>query len=358
MVQLDPAVANNWGNEANPWPLIAEQGSVGVVTVSLAGLTTYSLTTANNAPDQARYANYAFTGALTGDCTVTLPAISRTGCALNATTGNHSVILTDGSGQKLTLRNGYNYFWRSDGTNVVADQQGFTNIGAEGIRPGLTQMGGSWAFSADASFAYQLFTTGWGWYWNRSNGNLSYRNGSGAVEFQMQTNFSAFGPNILPGAQVQGIGFDNVNHTITISSVNLGMNIGTASGNQIFFFNYTSGANVGSITSNLSNTFFNSTSDANLKIDRGAIVGETATAYISQLIPRWFNWKVRPDDERQPGFFAQEVHKVHPWGVQPGRAQPKHDDFKPWQMDPAKLIPMLVAAVQHLQARVAELERR
>ena len=79
---------------------------------------------------------------------------------------------------------------------------------------------------------------------------------------------------------------------------------------------------------------------------------------IDRLRPRWFTWRDNPDAEPEPGFFAQEVHKVWRWAVTKGRGRKGRKDFKPWQMDNAKLIPLLVAELQSLRKRVAELEAR
>ena len=89
--------------------------------LSIAGLTTYTLTVANGSADQARQLLYPFVGALTANCTVTLPGVVKIGWAMNATTGGHNVILTTGSGAALTLASstGWTFFY-CDGTNVSA----------------------------------------------------------------------------------------------------------------------------------------------------------------------------------------------------------------------------------------------
>lgn len=103
MVPADPALKNAWGAIQTASVPLYEQGATGVVSVAIGGLTSYSLTTANNAADQARYAWQNYTGALGGDCTVTIPNVQRFGRASNSTSGGHNIILSSGAGTKATL---------------------------------------------------------------------------------------------------------------------------------------------------------------------------------------------------------------------------------------------------------------
>lgn len=117
MVPGGPEVKNAWGAIQTASVPLYEQGAAGVISVSIAGMTTYSLTTANNAPDQARYALYSFTGALAGDCTVTAPNVQRIGKVTNVTTGGHNIILSTGAGTKAIIpSDGFVYDWTTDGS--------------------------------------------------------------------------------------------------------------------------------------------------------------------------------------------------------------------------------------------------
>lgn len=130
-------------------------------------------------------------------------------------------------------------------------------------------------------------------------------------------------------------------------------------------FWYLSSANVvGSITTSGTNTAYNVSSDARLKIDHGALSSEQAGKIIGALHPKWFRWKAR-DGAPEPGFFAQQVHSVFPWAVTKGRGRPGAPGFRPWQMDAGKLWPVAIAMLQGhqhelqaLRARVKELEAR
>ena len=140
------------------------------------------------------------------------------------------------------------------------------------------------------------------------------------------------------------------------------------------------GSTIGSITSNSSNAAFNTSSDYRLKENQTAITD--GITRIKQLKPYRFNWKTKPD-ETVDGFFAHEVTTAVPEAVQGEKDAmekvyyTKHDaetqgdnptkkigDFKeyhsteivPQQIDQSKLVPLLVAAVKELTAKVEALE--
>jgi len=121
MVPGDPAVKNSWGTVQTATVPLLEQGAVGVLDVSVNGLTTYTLSTANNAADEARYLTQNYTGAITGNCTVTIPNVARVGWAKNSTTGSHNVLLTSGAGTQATIAPGGSwFFYWCDGAGNVA----------------------------------------------------------------------------------------------------------------------------------------------------------------------------------------------------------------------------------------------
>jgi hypothetical protein len=98
-------------------------------------------------------------------------------------------------------------------------------------------------------------------------------------------------------------------------------------------------------------TAYNTTSDGNLK----NVIGELElTDEIDRLRPVLFSWKSKPDGLVLPGFIAQEVFKIVPKAcTPPGKATAPH-----WQMDEAKLMPLVVAELKALRKRVVELENR
>jgi len=112
------------------------------------------------------------------------------------------------------------------------------------------------------------------------------------------------------------------------------------------------GSGIGSITQDgTTGVLYNTTSDARLKENVRDVTN--SGAIIDGLKPRVFDWKNHGDKDRF-GFLAQEVHAVFPQAVKKGDDGEEVTDA--WAMDAAKLVPVLVAEVKTLRARVAALE--
>ncbi len=119
---------------------------------------------------------------------------------------------------------------------------------------------------------------------------------------------------------------------------------------------------IGTITRNAATAavLYNTTSDYRMKDDRGLITG--ALDRLRMLKPRRVHWKGTPDDNVVDGFFAHEVAIAVPDAVT-GSKDDVADvddedmglavgDIIPQQLDVSRLIPLLVAAVQELSAKV------
>ena len=143
------------------------------------------------------------------------------------------------------------------------------------------------------------------------------------------------------------------------------MNSWQVGGAQRMKFTHTGGGNV-SITNSNGTMTYGSTSDYRLKKDETVISNALTT--IKALKPYQFTWK--NDDKLGQGFFAHEAQAVLPdIGVVSGTkdavqaedetqngGQWKKDDPIYQSVDYAKLVPLLTAALQELEARVASLE--
>jgi hypothetical protein len=130
----DPAIRNAWGTSLNTNFTLLDSSITGLASVNIAGLLTYSLTSNNGAADQSRELMQDYTGALAGDCTVTIPNVQKVGWARNSTTGSHNVLLTSGGGTQATVPpNGVWYWYWCDGsTNVVLTSVGFGTLRTSG----------------------------------------------------------------------------------------------------------------------------------------------------------------------------------------------------------------------------------
>jgi hypothetical protein len=124
---------------------------------------------------------------------------------------------------------------------------------------------------------------------------------------------------------------------------------GTSAATAIRFVN--ANGEVGSISTSGSATTYNTSCDRRLKTH---IRDYTASGPILDAIqPRIFDWKTGQKDSI--GVVAQELYPVAPYAVTKG-----DDDsdtiHQQWQVDYSKLVPVLVAEVKSLRARVAALE--
>jgi len=131
-----------------------------------------------------------------------------------------------------------------------------------------------------------------------------------------------------------------------------GISSDNSAGNHIFF--YRNGAGTGSITDNGSSTSFNTSSDYRLKENVVELTG--ATDRLKQLNPSRFNF-IADADTTVDGFIAHEVQSVVPEAIT-GTHNEVDDDGNPvYQgIDQSKLVPLLVATIKELEARITALE--
>lgn len=129
-------------------------------------------------------------------------------------------------------------------------------------------------------------------------------------------------------------------------------NSDVSSPTPILFLN-SSGSAVGSITTTASATAYNISSDYRLKEAVQPLVG--GLARISALKPSIYKWKA--DGSNGEGFLAHELAEVVPLAVT-GEKDAVNEDgsVKPQAVDLSKVVPVLVAAIQELTARVVTLE--
>lgn len=114
---------------------------------------------------------------------------------------------------------------------------------------------------------------------------------------------------------------------------------------------YYGGSVVGSISTDGTNTAYNTSSDVRLK--EHVENSRSASHLIDGIKVRQFDWKSN-DKHQDYGFVAQELYQTYPEAVRVG-TDAKTD---PWGVDYSQLVPLLVKEVQDLRKRVAELEAR
>jgi hypothetical protein len=140
------------------------------------------------------------------------------------------------------------------------------------------------------------------------------------------------------------------NYCIVVQTGN-GTNTGTAVN-----FRHAATA-VGSITTTASATAYNTSSDYRLKDNQQPLT--TSGAFIDALKPKTWDWKA--DGSKGVGFIAHEVQEVSPGSVV-GTKDAVDADGKPvmqaMEYGSAEFIANIVAELQSLRARVAQLEAK
>ena len=120
------------------------------------------------------------------------------------------------------------------------------------------------------------------------------------------------------------------------------------SGNGSIAGFYRDTTNVGTISVTTTATAYNTSSDYRLKQNVEPMVG--GLAKLSALAPKTFEF-INDPNVKVDGFIAHEVQAVVPIAV-----TGEKDGEEMQGLDHSKLVPVLVAALQELSAKVAALE--
>ena len=131
-------------------------------------------------------------------------------------------------------------------------------------------------------------------------------------------------------------------------------NSASGSQSQISFFTGTSYTSAGVISSNGTTTSYGTSSDYRLKTD---FKDYNALELIHVIKTYDFMWK--SDKSRMYGVKADELQEILPYTVF-GEKDAINEDgsIKPQSVDYSKLVPVLVKAIQELNAKVSELENK
>lgn len=113
----------------------------------------------------------------------------------------------------------------------------------------------------------------------------------------------------------------------------------------------TPGGMVGSITTNLSGTAYNNTSDIRCKPNRERLSLDYARGIIDAL--EVYDFDKDGNALRGIGLIAQQAHSVHPLLAHPGAEE---DDM--WQMEKAGAMPFVIANLQQLNILVDKLIKK
>lgn len=348
----DPLVKNQWGTILNTNMVLIDSAITGVAAVNIGGLTTYSLTVGNGTADQARCQFYSFSGALTGDCTVTMPTVPKVVWAANLTTGGNNVVLTTGGGTTVTLPNDSTWaLIRCDGTNVTNMAVHFSSIVSTG---GVQSQNGD-------------------------SGGLNFRATTGSTSIGIRND----GTNgyLLDAASATG-SFSSHRPfywNLSTAAVNIdGTGAGTTFGGSVTAKGFSCrGGSTGPIRVNLQNIDWNG-SVAGLWIDTTFLgnFAYTSDRRVKQgivdapngALDRVMQWRVvnfdyadigifKASGRSNLGFVADELQAVTPQAVT-GAPDAKTPDgnIQPQTLNPIPMIAELTAAIQELRREVAALK--
>lgn len=350
------------GGDSGTWPVTlnndwtyVDQAVAGSVSISINGLTTYTLTADGSSSDQARYAALVFTGALSGDCTVTLPSVAKGfGWVSNQTSGSHNVILTCGGGQNLTVPpcTSLQYMlFSTDGSNTIC------------INPWL----GAGNTQAIATIGNQAST-------NSFFAATGQSTGAKGVVAQTNNLYRWFYGSNSTAESGSNVGSDFVVQSYNDAGVQLAIPLTITRSTGAVYFSRGIGSQQGSSGAQQANalsleyrppyihmwvdfTDFGAvtfTSDRRLKSN----IRDTAKGALARVMawsPRLFNFTGADGEEL--GFVADEMQKITPQAVYGDPDAVTSDGgVQPQSLKPLALIAELAAAIQELNRKIDDLD--
>jgi hypothetical protein len=180
-----------------------------------------------------------------------------------------------------------------------------------------------------------------------SNITAFYQGGTEAMRIDSSGSLLVGCPS-LPSSSVKGAAFlGNANQGRLYVSAD-----STAARDLAYFIN--PNGIIGTITTTSSSTAYNTSSDYRLKENVVGMSG--ATERLKQLKPSRFNF-IADADTTVDGFLAHEVQDIVPEAITGTKDAVDADGNPKYQgIDQSKLVPLLVATIQELEARIAALE--
>jgi Chaperone of endosialidase len=190
-------------------------------------------------------------------------------------------------------------------------------------------------------------------HFNANPGNNQVTLGGGTT---ITGDYGAWGAAMLRSSTVNGYVPDGIGSTTQVSGYSaFNADVQNANSYLIFFTKNGRAAAVGSITTDGNVTYYNASSDGRLKKNLRPLAKEIDVGrMIDAIEPVAFEWTSEPDEPTGHGFVAQSLQKIVPLAVRKGSA----DDpvLHPWGVDFSKLVPYMVAEMQQMRKRIAQLE--
>ena len=363
--------ANTWGEKTNNNLELLSVAIAGALSISVAGSGDYTLTTANAASDQARFAFITLTGTLTGARNLIVPASGKTYFIRNNTTGSHTLTVKTAAGTGVAVPQGFTLPVVCDGTDCHGageanrvSRSGDTMTGAL-IVPNATADGHALnRITADGRYVDAAGDT--------MTGALLFASGTTAAPshaFSSDTDTGIFLPasNILgfsTGGQERArigsggaflVGLTTALPTSADAGVHVSpsglVQIRRTTNDNFITFDYNT-STVGSIIPNgTTGVTYNTTSDHRLKSEVSVPSGFLAK--LESLPVRKYKWHAEPDQPAEYGVFAHELQAVWPQAVHGEKDAP---DMQ--MVDYGRITPLLIGALKETLRKIDELEDR
>jgi hypothetical protein len=283
-------------------------------------------------------------GSLLGNTTQDLAVYANTGNGFRVYTNGNNLRATFDSSGNLGIGTTSPGSFSGTVKLVVGSAAATTTAGAVTVYSGTATYGG--LYFADGTVGDQLYR-GAVEYNHSTDALLLYSAGAESARITSGGDFlfgvTAFANNKLCVAirgETTGATDESIRCAVPSTSSTL----------QIGFYN--SNGRVGSVSTDGSNTAFNTSSDRRLK--ENICLADEAGNVIDSIEVVKHDWKV--GGHTRYGVIAQDLHKVAPEAVTPGDNGEKVE--RAWGVDYSKLVPMLVKEIQSLRARVAQLESK
>ena len=374
--------ANTWGEKTNNNLELLSVAIAGALSISVAGSGDYTLTTANAASDQARFAFITLTGTLTGARNLIVPASGKTYFIRNNTTGSHTLTVKTAAGTGVAVPQGFTLPVVCDGTdchgageanrvsrsgdtmtgalivpNATADDHALNRITADGRY--LTPTSAESAYvnaSGDTMTGALLFASG-----TTAAPSLAFASDTNTGIFLAGSDTLAFSTGGLERTRIGSggaflVGMTTAAPTSTDPGVHLSpaglvevRRTGTA-GTYASFVNGT--ALVGSVSPNgTTGVTYNTTSDYRLKSEVSIPAGFLAK--LESLPVRKYKWYAEPEQPAEYGVFAHELQAVWPQAVRGEKDAPGMQ-----MVDYGRITPLLIGALKETLRKIDELEDR
>jgi hypothetical protein len=223
----------------------------------------------------------------------------------------------------------------------------YTNVGANVYNDATNE---KYVVSASTAATKYLQAAGTHYWYNAPAGTAG-----NAITFTQAMTLDASGNLLVGQTTVAGANIDSFVYNKSGSYASVSHVNGTGSGTAYLQFLYNN-TSVGTITQNgTTGVLYNIVSDYRLKESVKPILG--GLARVNALKPSIYNWK--SDGSTGEGFLAHELAEVVPFAVSGEKDAMNADGtIKSQGIDMSRVVPILVAAIQELTARVQTLEAR